>query len=68
MRFTNLDKDFNSHFMTAKTGRPCQNEGYFYILILQGDLAIIRMLYILSFIFVLVIITKQNGAMLSKRK
>ena len=44
MSFTNLDKDFNSHFMTAKNGRPCQNERYFYILILQGDLAIIRVL------------------------
>ena len=44
MSFTNLDKDFNSHFNTTQNGRPCQNERYFYILILQGDLTIIRML------------------------
>ena len=44
MSFTKLEKDFNSHFMTAKNGRPCQNERYFYILILQGGLAIIRVL------------------------
>ena len=44
MSFTNLEKDFNNHFMTAKNGQPCQNERYFYILILLGDLAIIRVL------------------------
>ena len=44
MSFPNLDKDFNNHFMTAKNGRPCQNERYFYILIFHGDLAMIRVL------------------------